>query len=430
MVSDGMSAGTFWLAHRMRLERDQRPSAWSRLWNMPGVRRSLNATHAADSLVTDSAAASSAWSIGVKVNNDAINFTPDGRTPTPILIHARQNGKATGLVTTTRVTHATPAGFAAHAPKRSFEDAIAAQFVARGIDVILGGGSKHFKGETLANAGAYTRVSTAPELAAARSSGPVLGLFASSHIPYALDRGPEVPSLAAMSRAALDRLASAPNGFVLQIEGGRVDHAAHDNDAAGLVFDQLDFDDAVDAVLQWIEGRDDTLLIITTDHGNANPGLTMYGKAGNEGFARLRNATRSFEWIGEQLTARGAKGPDEIAAILPELVSTAAGAEFTAKDLDPVIRVLRGERVHPFRTMNKPWNVLGCVLANHYAVGFVSPNHTGDFAELTLLGPGAETIAPISDNTDLHGLMVRTLALAPAAEVEVGHVTGPEPEPE
>lgn len=432
MVSDGMSTGTLTIADVARLDRDGMTSHWVNLWNRPGVRRASCATHSADSVVTDSAAAASAWGIGIHVDNDAVNFTPDGRTPTPILAHARQFGKLTGLVTTARVTHATPAGFSANSPKRSFEAAIAAQQLQRNYDVILGGGARYFPNELLEKHPDLEVVRTRQELDAAGPQGRLLGLFAKDHVPYFIDRGPDTPSLPAMTKAALDRLARGPDGFVLQVEGGRIDHAAHDNDAAALIAEQLDFDDAIKTVLDWIAGRDDTLLIITTDHGNANPGLTVYGPEGRAGLRKLYNPRHSFEWIWKQLSGQKATGDGALAGkLLPELVEEAVGLRISGEELAEVAAAFDRKRVHPSDLwMNKPLNILGSVLSNYTGVCFLSPNHTADLVEVTALGPGSESIQPLIDNTSLHATMVTALGLGEAQPVEVGQLDGPPPKPD
>src|SRR4029434_4694557 len=108
----------------------------------------------------------------------------------------------------------------------------------------------------------------------------VLGLFWSDHLPYTIDRNREpamqsrVPTLAEMTSSALQNLSHSPDGFLLQVEGGRVDHAAHDNDAASMLHDQLAFDDAIGVALEFAKEHGDTLVIITTDHGTGNPGLS------------------------------------------------------------------------------------------------------------------------------------------------------------
>jgi alkaline phosphatase len=426
MVSDGMSQGTLTLAHMLRRVRDNRDSNWVSLWSRQGTRRALARTHSADSLVTDSAAGGCAWGIGEHINNDVINITPDGRQPTPLLIHAKQNGKATGLVTTTRLTHATPASFLATMPKRSMEDRIGPQMLERGFDVALGGGGKYITPEAIAKYPSLRvarNAATLATLAAAHDAAPLLGVFADSHCPYELDRAPDSPSLSTMSKAALDVLSRRSDGFVLQIEGGRVDHAAHANDAGSLLAEQVEFDNAVGVVAEFVRDRDDTLVILTTDHGNANPGLTLYGRDSYKAFERLSNVKRSFEWLFAQIDTKiayddpahpqEAKPTDKLAAAVRE----ATGVELTAAQLQQVALALQGKRTMPFEPMNGATSVLGQILANTLGVSFISPNHTSDMVEVTALGPGSEHLAPAIDNIDLHALMVNAMALAPAKPI-------------
>lgn len=410
MASDGMSTGTLTLADMMIRERTGRPSSWVRLWEAPGVRRAMCSTHAADSWVTDSAAAASAWGIGRKVNNGAVNFTPDGERPAPLLVTARERGLATGLVTTTRLTHATPAGFIANVPSRGLEASIAEQMMDRGFDVALGGGEKHFPESTLGRREGVEIVRTREELLATDGSAPLLGLFNGDHMSYELDRPESEPTLAEMTRVALDRLSRSPDGFIVQIEGGRVDHAAHNNDACALVADQIAFDDAIGVAAAFTTARDDTLLIVTTDHANANPGLTLYKNQGNAGLERLAGARRSFDWILEQ--TRGAGSPDAVMQVLPLLVAQATGVELRDADRAWLYRhLVDRERADGFLAASGFGPVLGAVLANSLGVAFVSPNHTADHVEVTACGPGSERLAPMVDNTDLHALVVDALEL-------------------
>ncbi|MDX2131873.1 MAG: alkaline phosphatase [Planctomycetota bacterium] len=422
MVSDGMSAGTLTLADwHAKLTRG-RTSHWVSLLGAPGWRRSFQMTHAADSLVTDSAAAASAWGIGTKVNNGSVNITPDGVQPTPLLVHAAQNAKRTGIVTTTRVTHATPAGFIANVPSRDMEGEIARQIMERSVDVVMGGGGNYFPDATLAIGPTPLLVRTRDELARldpAAASTRVLGLFAKGHVPFVCDREPTVPGLADMTSKALAILSRDPNGFVLQVEGGRVDHAAHSSDARALLHEQVEFDDAIGAVLEFVRDRDDTLVIITTDHGNANPGLTTYGPHVEKGFRSLFKVRepggRSFDWIESQVDAIKDKG--ERVAKLPEIVEQATGVALDADEARLLGAVARGERVNPFREGNSWTFVLGAILADHCAVSFMSPHHTGDLVELVATGPGSDAIPAVVDNAALHRVVVDALGLAGASPV-------------
>lgn len=406
LATDGMSFGTWTLAEMMRDFEGTGRGHWSKLLEDRRTVRALCKTFSANSLVTDSAAAGSAWGIGEHIDNGAVCVTPDGRTPVPILPHAAQSGKATGLVTTTRVTHATPASFAANVRSRSEEDAVAQQYIERGIDLVLGGGRRHFSNDLLSRASGYHVVNTAAELDNAPASGRLIGLFNDSHLSYTPDRSGDEPSLPTMTRHALRRLARNADGFVLQVEGGRVDHAAHANDAVSLIRDQIEFDEAVGVAMEFASSRSDTLVIVTTDHGNANPGMTLSGKDAVLGMQRMSQARHSFEWVDAQ-TKHG-RSPIEA-------LSEASGVEMSSAEIDTLERgILRREPVDPFGPANRRTSIMGSVLANHFAVAFVSPNHTSDYVEYTVWSPNAGSMPALVDNIDAHTQMVKALGLPPA----------------
>ena len=146
-------------------------------WAKQGVRRSMMDTASADSIVTDSAAGGSAWGCGERVDNGAVCFNRHGEIE-PILVTAKRAGKATGVVSTARVTHATPASFFATVPNRGAEKLIAEQMLERGVDLALGGGAKHVTQDLLAAHPDVAVVRTADEMrAAARTDGRLVGLF-------------------------------------------------------------------------------------------------------------------------------------------------------------------------------------------------------------------------------------------------------------
>jgi alkaline phosphatase len=425
LVSDGMSAGTLSMADSMLRRRDGRPSNWIRLYEEGRVSRGLMDMASANSIVTDSAAAASSWGCGARIVNGAVNMGPDGEEFPVILPIFRDAGKATGLVTTTRITHATPAGFSVNSPERGLEDEIAIKQVNGGFDVLYGGGNSHFDPEwrrdgfdLYADAAGkgYSIFRTKQEMTAWDGSGQAIGIFADSHLPYTVDHlnTPElmqnVPSLAELTRAAINRLSRNPNGFILQIEGGRVDHAAHGNDVAGLIFDQIAFDDAIGAVLEFTANRDDTLVIITTDHGNANPGLNGEGSGYNDSninFDKLQHFRHSNDWILSGLNRDSSI--NEIRARFEE----ATGLEMDRRHAEILRQSYRDEYESIYTMMRRPWAVLGQILANHTSVNFVGTAHTSDYVELAAYGPGSEAIGAFTRNTDLFGLMTR------AAGVEI-----------
>ncbi len=258
-------------------------------------------THAADGVLTDSAAAASAWACGEKfANGEICQHGRGGARPRSVLEHARDAGRSTGLVATSAITHATPAAFGAHAASRECEGEIARQYLLEtGVDVLLGGGFgaaggsppcpdvEGLSGEDLVlrarREKGYAYVTTAGELSAAvsRGNGRVLGLFAPEGMAPAHRRGehgPE-PSLADLTRASLEILARDEDGFFLLVEASQVDWAAHAHDLTYLIAEVLAFDDAVRAVLEWLDEtpdrREDTLLVVMSDHETG--GLSLNG---------------------------------------------------------------------------------------------------------------------------------------------------------
>ena len=137
---------------------------------------------------------------------------------------------------------------------------------------------------------------------ASSNEKPILGVFYEDGLPYSIDRENNkdltnsIPTLAEMTQKAIDRMKSNKNGFVLQVEGGKVDWAAHANDIAGLIHDQLAFDEAIKVVMDFAEKDQNTLVIITTDHGNANPG-TIYGAEATKNFNSISNYKFTNEYV-------------------------------------------------------------------------------------------------------------------------------------
>ncbi|HPQ81952.1 MAG TPA: alkaline phosphatase, partial [bacterium] len=215
-----------------------------------------------------------------------IGFGPscDGRRPLEtIASEAMKRGMSVGIVSTTRVTHATPAGFYANVVDRNAEEAIASQLVRSGIDVVMGGGCRYLPDKLFANEDAPLLVKSMKEARRAPADRKIVGCFAESHIPYALKRKAtrySGPSLAEMTRFALERISKNPNGFFLMVEGGRIDHAAHQNLAHELVAEVLEFDDATKLAARMAPAGD-TLFLVTADHetgGLAINGYPLWGK--------------------------------------------------------------------------------------------------------------------------------------------------------
>ncbi len=414
MVSDGMSNGVLTLAEPFAQLVRQQGTNWHRLCADPTRAHGAFETYSLNSLVTDSAAAATAWASGSRIFNGGLNMLPDGRRLEPIGRLYRQAGKRVGMVTTTQMCHATPAGFATVAKSRNDYRAIAPQYLDV-VDVLMGGGIEQFRGgedgDVVADyeAAGYAFWDQRAQVRSSATPRKVLGLFGEGHLPYTLDWrnnaeiSERVPTLAEMTEKALAILADSPSGFLLQVEGGRIDHAAHANDAAGALWDQLAFDDAVGSALAFASARDDTLVIVTTDHGNANPGLNGQGggyAATNQHFERLALATASFESMRASmrpLMSDGAIAP----ADLSDLIAAGTGITLSKAEAAAVAEAVAGEPGDEvFAQHRNVVGILGQVLGNHNGVGWTGVSHTADLGWLTATGPGSERFRGLLKNTD------------------------------
>jgi len=227
-------------------------------------------TYSANDQITDSAASATAMATGQKVNNGVISTAIPGdgsRLTTALQMHG-DLGRATGLVTTTAITHATPAAFGAHADDRRDVDDIAADLLLQTRpNVLFGGGAEGMTTDGAAAAG-YHVITDRGGLPALDTETQtfVSGQFGASHMPYEYDGLGDLPHLSEMTAAALDVLENDPDGFFLMVEGGRIDHAGHVNDIERGVRETAEFTATVELVLDWAAGRADTLILVTADH--------------------------------------------------------------------------------------------------------------------------------------------------------------------
>ncbi|MFQ3671762.1 MAG: alkaline phosphatase, partial [Verrucomicrobiia bacterium] len=414
LVSDGMSQGVPQMAETFSRHLRNRGTHLAALTEEAGTAKGFFETSTLVSMVTDSAAASSAWGSGCQVVNGAINVLPDGTRLTPIMETLNHKGIATGLVTTARVTHATPAGFASAVVNRAMEDLIATQYLGI-VDVILGGGSYYFDpdfrddGRDLladyAREG-YTLLTQPSDLLHGERHPRALGLFAIDHLPFTLDQQrlaqPSTPTLAEMTRAALARLGRTA-GFFLMIEAARVDHAAHANDIGGLLWDQLAFDDALGEALAFQKNDRGTLIIVATDHGNANPGVNGVGPgytSSSLAFQQTLGQSESFIALAQRLVEQLRQKPSSGSPDIGAEVARALGLDLTRNEQTALFEALQiqpdtgrrpiGERFYP---------LLGRIQEARTAVGWSGIVHTSDWAMVVARGPGQERFARLQHHT-------------------------------
>ncbi|WP_417910845.1 alkaline phosphatase [Candidatus Electronema sp. PJ] len=269
---------------------------------------------AANVLVTDSAASATQIASGQAAGSEMIGVDANGDAVENIVEKAEKMGKATGLVSDTRLTHATPAGFAAHQTTRAKENEIAVDLLNSGAEVLLSGGLRHFIPQEASDEATdvhqslqqrtdgkiklkSSRKDSRNLIAEAEQKGyavaftkqqleqaageKILGLFAASAMPDALQQkanqvDPEraVPTLKEMTAKALTTLAKHQKGFFLMVEAGQIDWAEHDNDAGRLLHEMLLMEETLRYLLDWVKQRNDTLLVVLADHNTGGFGFS------------------------------------------------------------------------------------------------------------------------------------------------------------
>ena len=493
-------------------------------------------TRSTDSLVTDSAAGATAYATGHRTYNHVVGEVPEGadrdvdftgegrgvqngqnatssrrpiRPAGTIVEGAQLAGMRTGVVTTTRVTHATPASFSSHVADRDDENEIALEQVySLDLNVILGGGASRFLGkdafparstrddsrDLMADAehrgyaiarDAGSLRETVAEMVAEESSGErsrggnasaapfakrqfgprVLGLFADSHLAYEIDglagdglagfrngatpsrEDFEAPSLVTMLDAALAvldaRFAEHDNdeGFFLLVEAGRVDHAAHANDAGAVVGEICAYDRAFKRAVEYVASRDDALVVATSDHDTGGVSVGCCDVYGTN-VAKLVALRRSAEFVANDVVARmlatgdvafwsagspthNATVADAVRAIAVASLAAAGrdvsdesdaigAADLSAIAAAAIEAVAAGDSATHTYEGYALQNLLGEVMNRANGVGWTSRAHTGVDVPVFAHGVGAEAFRGSHDNFRVGQMMIDALGVDPA----------------
>jgi alkaline phosphatase len=396
MIGDGMGFPQVTFARNLLLEPGER---WSfERFPVTGI----VSTRSASNLTTDSGAAATAIAAGVKTENQRIGSTDQGASARSFAEAARRAGWRIGLVTTTTVTHATPAAFYAHVEDRYADvDEIGGQLLDFGADVVLGGGLGPLLPEDELGEGVDNR-NLAEEAerqgytvwtqGADRSARPdrLMGLLTEDHFTFRIDdqwnpQEDRDPPLAELTQIALDILTRDGGPFFLMVEGGRIDHACHSFDGPSAARELQDFAEAISLVREFQLANPATLVLVTADH--ATGGLAINDFVDWDG---LRRQQASVEWMGEQIRNSGA-GAD--------LVVRMTGYEdITEEEIDVV-------RQEPEKY--EAWRHLGRILSQRNGVTWVprvsqnTKGHTGEDVPLYAAGLGAERFQGVLDNTEI-----------------------------
>lgn len=363
-------------------------------------------TYSTDSWVTDSAAGATAYACGIKTYNGAIAVDPQGKPCATLFEAAKEKGITTGVVVTTRITHATPAAFSSHVPRRANEDDIAAQQIEQGMKVIFGGGGMYFTPKeaggkrtdgrnllTESKAKGYTVVQDLASFRAA-TKAPLMAVFAPDHMNFEIDRDPNVqPSLAEMTKKALELVKNSPKGFLIMVEGSRIDHAAHANDLGGHVHDILAYDDAVRVALDFAKADGNTLVISVADHETG--GLTV-GRDGvyNWKPENLMKVKASFEVLIPALQAANAD--------MKEILKDKAGIDdLTDAELALLQKDLTNNSQFSF-------TVAG-IISKRSGIAWTTGGHTAVDVNVVAYGRGSELLRGNHENTNVGNVIAQVM---------------------
>ena len=393
-------------------------------------------TYGADSIITDSAPGATAFATGYKgsdkgiavspwsITIDAVKADPAKRyIPLATLVEgAKLTGRATGMIATSNVQHATPAAFSSHWHDRANYNEIAEQQVYQGMDVVLSGGAQYLlpkeaKGGkredkenliTVLQSKGYAYV-THKNAMASINSGKIWGAFAPDAMAYDMDRADlakSEPSLDEMTAKAIELLSTSPkgkkSGFFLFVEGSKTDWAAHANDPAGVVSELFAFDKAVGTALEYAKKDKHTLVVVVSDHGTG--GLSI-GTSEDKNYSStdddsvvgpMRKAKKSAE--GLDMLLQGEPAPDRIKSVM-----TAEWGinEFSEAELKAVVDLVTAKKPTMPATVQ--------MLSRRARLGWTTGGHTGADVFLFAYGPGRPT--GLVENTEVAKTMASVMAV-------------------
>jgi len=321
-ICDGMSASMITFGRATIQGRD----GMLAIDKLPVVGRMIG--HPVNGQVNDSAAAASQFSTGRETINGRI-AVDDQFKPVPTLFEeARRLGYRIGVVSDSRLSHATPAAFSAHQNDRDEEEAIAAQQVRSDFEVLLSGGRKNFKNEVdEAVKRGYRVVNDRQELlnAVASRSSKLLGLFADSYMPFSFEPGQDAaPALSEMAAAAVSLLDRGDKGFLLMVEAGKIDATMHAHDAAEAVAQMRAMDEALRKMVEFVKTNPDALLVVISDHATGGMQVTELFDP-----AKFTAAATSTIALATSLKGQKDRIPEMLKAAMP-------GITFTAEELSAI----------------------------------------------------------------------------------------------
>lgn len=398
----------------------------------------LMSTWSSDGTVADSAPAGSAIATGWKSQSGYIAtmgekyIWPTARKPkndeiyrpvATLLEAAKLSGRATGIVSTSEFMHATPADFSAHDVSRKNYDNLAEQIVYNGLNVILGGGIKYLKPDIRKDNENLTAILQARGYEIVRNSMELndfngiklVGVFGKTDehtaISYDIERDPiREPSLAQMTKKAIEILSKNKNGFFLMVESSKVDWAAHANDPVGIISEINAFDNALAVAVNFAKQNGETLIIAMSDHGNS--GISIGDRSTSKNYDKtlwvdlvgpLKKAKLTGEGFEALLPADRKKATVASMGNQIRLLSQKwlAVNDLTDEEIETILRAQKGQVNY----------AVGPILAKRAKIGFTTNGHTGEDVVIYSYDPRGRLLSGVLDNTEVAQFIATSLHL-------------------
>ena len=361
-------------------------------------------TFSASNGVTDSAASGTALSTGSKTSNGRIGMDSEGRHTYSIAKDAKDAGMAVGIATTVCINHATPSAFYAHDESRNNYSSIAKWMLTADYDFYAGGDAKCSNKEReelydKAEKQGYTIARGYADYNVKADEAEKMMLYQkdiAEEIPYTIDRSDDDLTLAQITEAGIDFLyGKSKKGFFMMVEGGKIDYASHNDDAATMFQEVLDFNKAIEAAYEfYMKHKDETLIVVTADHETG--GLVLgYSSAYKLNLKAIEKQKSSVVKMTDILVAEKKTTWGRINALLEENMGTTADIK-EEKDVKVTIDYNLAKKLS-FEAMHK--------LNREALLSWASYNHSGTFVPLFAIGCGAEEFHGVIDNTDIPKIM-------------------------
>jgi len=417
LVPDGMSAGALTL------------SRWyndGKELNLDSLASGMVRTYSSDAPIADSAPAGTAMATGFKSHTGFVGVLPDvnsmpgleplnpadKRKPVATILEAAQlDGKATGIIATSEIMHATPADFTAHDTSRKNYDSISEQQVYQELDVVIGAGSKFFAKENRKDKENlideikknYQYVTTPTEFSNV-ASGKLWAMFSPSALAYDFDRDPsKEPSIAEMTKKAIELLSQDEDGFFLMVEGSKIDWAAHANDPIGIISDVLAFDEAVGVALDFAKADGNTLVVSATDHGNS--GITIGSNSTDSSYDKTPlsafiNPLKRASLTGEGIATKFNIDRSNVAEVMSQYYGI---NDLTAEEIEDIKSTEDAD-------MNY---TVGPMIGKRANIGFTTTGHTGEDVTLFVYAPvNISQLTGTVENSDVAIYMGKAMGLS------------------